>query len=161
MLAWYQVCQDNMLHTITPPPAWTHGTRQDGPMLSCCLFIYYLFIPEARGQASKQEGETDISRAEERKLYSRWVQFMGSNTLRTQGRQGCTGKIGKTISKKELPIARGHITNWWSALLLIACRRDPSEMQHTPPQRGGEETSSTRWKNHRHYHGQWNWDSLS
>ncbi len=32
-----KVCQENIPHTITPPPAWTFETRQDGSMLSCSL----------------------------------------------------------------------------------------------------------------------------
>ncbi len=33
-----KVCQENIPHTITPPPAaWTIETRQDGSMLSCSL----------------------------------------------------------------------------------------------------------------------------
>ncbi len=35
-----KVCQENIPHTITPPPsapAWTVDTRQDGSMLSCFL----------------------------------------------------------------------------------------------------------------------------
>ncbi len=33
-----KVCQENIPHTITPPPpAWTVETRQDGSMLSCSL----------------------------------------------------------------------------------------------------------------------------
>ncbi len=32
------MCQENIPHTITPPPAaWTVETRQDGSMLSCSL----------------------------------------------------------------------------------------------------------------------------
>ncbi len=32
------MCQENIPHTITPPPpAWTIETRQDGSMLSCSL----------------------------------------------------------------------------------------------------------------------------
>ncbi len=35
-----KVCQENVLHTITPPPrAWTVETRQDGSMLSCTLHL--------------------------------------------------------------------------------------------------------------------------
>ncbi len=30
-----KVCQEDIPHTITPPPAWTVETRQDGSMLSC------------------------------------------------------------------------------------------------------------------------------
>ncbi len=32
-----KVCQENIPHTITPAPAWTVETRQDGSMLSCSL----------------------------------------------------------------------------------------------------------------------------
>ncbi len=33
-----KVCQENIPHTITPPPlAWTVDSRQDGSMLSCSL----------------------------------------------------------------------------------------------------------------------------
>ncbi len=32
-----KVCQENIPHTITPPPAWTAETSQDGSMLSCSL----------------------------------------------------------------------------------------------------------------------------
>ncbi len=34
-----KVCQENIPHSITPPPAaaWTVETRQDGSMLSCAL----------------------------------------------------------------------------------------------------------------------------
>ncbi len=32
-----KVCQENIPHTITPPPAWTVETRQDRSMLSCSL----------------------------------------------------------------------------------------------------------------------------
>ncbi len=32
-----KVCQENIPHTITPPPAWIVETRQDGSMLSCSL----------------------------------------------------------------------------------------------------------------------------
>ncbi len=33
-----KVCQENIPHTITPPPpAWTVETKQDGSMLSCSL----------------------------------------------------------------------------------------------------------------------------
>ncbi len=32
-----KVCQENIPRTITPPPAWTVETRQDGSMLSCSL----------------------------------------------------------------------------------------------------------------------------
>ncbi len=33
-----KLCQENIPHTITPPPsAWTVETRQDGSMLSCSL----------------------------------------------------------------------------------------------------------------------------
>ncbi len=36
-----KVCHKNIPHTITPPPAWTVETRQDGSMLSCSLAKFY------------------------------------------------------------------------------------------------------------------------
>ncbi len=32
-----KVCQENIPHTITPPPVWTVETRQDESMLSCSI----------------------------------------------------------------------------------------------------------------------------
>jgi len=34
---WPKVCQENIPHTITPPPACTVVTRHDGSMISFCL----------------------------------------------------------------------------------------------------------------------------
>ncbi len=42
---WPKVCQENIPHTITPPPAaWTVETRQDGSMLSSSL-CHILTLP--------------------------------------------------------------------------------------------------------------------
>ncbi len=46
-----KVCQENILHTITPPPpAWTFGTRQDGSMLSCSLHQILTLPSECRSR---------------------------------------------------------------------------------------------------------------
>lgn len=43
-----RVHHGNIPHTITPPAAWimNHDTRQDGSMLSCCLFWSYHFMSQ-------------------------------------------------------------------------------------------------------------------
>ncbi len=42
-----KVCQENIPHTITPPPpAWTVETRQDGSMLSCSLLQILTLLSE-------------------------------------------------------------------------------------------------------------------
>jgi len=43
------VCQENIPHTITPPPACTVVTRHDGSMISFCL-RQILTLPYERQQ---------------------------------------------------------------------------------------------------------------
>ncbi len=46
-----KVCQENIPHTITPPPpAWTVETRQDGSMLSCSLRQILTLPSESRSR---------------------------------------------------------------------------------------------------------------
>ncbi len=46
-----KVCQENIPHTITPPPAaWTIETRQDGSMLSCSLCQILTLPSECRSR---------------------------------------------------------------------------------------------------------------
>ncbi len=49
---WPKVCQENIPHTITPPPppAWTIETRQDGSMLSCSLRQILTLTSECRSR---------------------------------------------------------------------------------------------------------------
>ncbi len=45
-----KVCHENIPHTITPPPAWTVETREDGSILSCSLSQILTLPSECRSR---------------------------------------------------------------------------------------------------------------
>ncbi len=58
-----KVCQENILHTITPPPppAWTIETRQDRAMLSCSLRQILTLPSECRSRNRDSSDQATFS----------------------------------------------------------------------------------------------------
>ncbi len=65
-----KVCQENIPHTITPPPpAWTVETRQDGSMVSCSLRQILTLPSECR---SRNRDSSDQAKFFQSSIFQFW-----------------------------------------------------------------------------------------